>query len=76
MQLTLNLPDDLMRELQMAAAQQGTTVTQIVEGALVAWLRGSAKEWRSFAGGLAHEEAELKRIDEIIEREFAVVDED
>ena len=46
MRTTLNLPDDLYRDLKVRSAQEGVTVTSAVEAALRAYL-ASAKTPRA-----------------------------
>jgi len=82
MKTTLELPDDLFRQVKSTAAQRGILMKTFIAEALIEKLSAPAsppdpKPWMKFAGGLANDPemlAELERIDKIIEEEFGHVD--
>jgi len=84
MRTTLDLPDELFREVKATAARRGMLMKQFITEALTEKLAAPAvapppdpKPWMKFAGCLAKDpemQAELKRINGIIEAEFGRVD--
>jgi len=85
MKTTLELPDELFREVKATAARRGVMMKQFIAEALQEKLAAPAnpaepdpKPWMKFFGCLAQTpemKAELKRISAIIEEEFGQVDE-
>lgn len=81
MKTTLDLPDELFREVKATAARRGVLMKQFITEALTEKLAAPApnpKPWMKFAGCMANDPemlAELKRIDQIVEDEFGCVDE-
>ena len=83
MRTTIELPDALFREVKATAAQQGMLLKDYVTQALQDKLAGRSsrteKPWMKFAGIAAHDpemQAELKRIEQIVEDNFAQVEEE
>lgn len=84
MKTTLDLPDDLFREVKSTAARRGQLMKQFIAEALQEKLAvpsptSDPKPWMKFAGCMAQDpemKAELVRISKIIEAEFGQVDED
>ena len=83
MKTTLDLPDELFREVKATAARRGVLMKQFITEALTEKLAAPApnpepKPWMKFAGCMASDPgmlAELKRIVQIVEDEFGRVDE-
>jgi len=73
---TLEIPGPLFRKVKATAAQQGRTLKQLVQEALlekIARLDGCSrkqKPWLVLAGGLKHLHSENRRIERVIEAEF------
>jgi hypothetical protein len=84
MKTTLDLPDDLFRQVKSTAASRGILMKQFITEALAEKLAASArkpdlKPWMKLAGCAANDPemiAELKRMEKIIEDEFEKIDED
>ena len=84
MKTTLELPDDLFRQVKATSARCGMLMKQFVAEALrekLAALQAAPdpKPWMKFAGCMANDpemRAELKRIEKIIEDEFEQIDEE
>jgi hypothetical protein len=80
---TLDLPDELFREVKSTAAKRGVLMKEFITEALTEKLALSVekpdpKPWMALAGCAANDpemRAELRRIDKIIEEEFGQVDE-
>jgi hypothetical protein len=79
---TIELPDSLFREVKATAAQQGMLlkdyVTKALQDKLAERSSRSEKPWMKFAGVAANDpemQAELKRIEHIVEENFAQVEE-
>lgn len=76
MKTTLELPDDLFREVKSTAARRGMLMKQFIAEALREKLSSSAshpKPWMQFSGCLAKQpamKAELIRISQIVKDEF------
>jgi len=83
MKTTLELPDDLFREVKSTAARRGMLMKQFIAEALREKLSSSAsashpKPWMQFSGCLSKQpamKAELIRISQIVKDEFDRVDE-
>lgn len=83
MKTTLDLPDDLFRQVKSTAASRGILMKQFITEALTEKLATPAaapddKPWMALAGCAANDPemlVELRRIDKIIEDEFGHVDE-
>jgi hypothetical protein len=76
---TLELPDELFRSVKALAAQQGTSLKELVADALREKLARTSnaveeKPWRKHFGALAHLRKETRRIEQLIEREFETVE--
>jgi hypothetical protein len=84
MKTTLELPDELFREVKATAARQGILMKQFIAQALEEKLAGyfrppEPKPWMKLAGCAASDPemiAELQRLEAIIEEEFEQIDED
>ena len=84
MKTTLDLPDELFRQVKSTAASRGVLMKQFITEALTEKLAAGTlapedKPWMKFAGCMAQDpemKAELIRIEKIIEDEFGQVDED
>ena len=83
MKTTLELPDELFRQVKSTAASRGVLMKQFITEALTEKLAAPAmipdpKPWMKFAGCMAKDPemlAELIRIEKIIDDEFGQVDE-
>ncbi|MFP4357638.1 MAG: hypothetical protein ACLFSZ_04260 [Puniceicoccaceae bacterium] len=83
MKTTLEIPDELFRQVKSTAASRGILMKEFVTEALAEKLSASAKEasrpWLALAGCAADDPEmleEIERIDGIIEDTFGRVDED
>ena len=84
MKTTLELPDELFREVKATAARQGILMKQFIAQALEEKLAGpfrpaDPKPWMKLAGCASRDPemiAELQRLDAIFEGEFEQIDED
>ena len=84
MRTTLDLPDELFREVKATAAREGLLMKQFIARALQEKLAAAAKTpdpkpWMKLAGCAAGDPemmAELERIDKVIENEFGQIDDD
>jgi hypothetical protein len=82
MKTTLDLPDDLFRQVKSTAASRGILMKQFITEALIEKLAtpypaSVARPWMKFAGCMANDpemKAELHRITAIVEKEFGQVD--
>jgi hypothetical protein len=76
MRTTVEIPDSLFRQAKTAAAQQGTSLKELLTEALRAELRknaglsGPSKPWMRAFGGLRDLHQESKRLERVIRREF------
>jgi len=83
MKTTLELPDELFRQVKSTAASRGILMKTFITEALTEKLaapvsEADSKPWMALAGCAANDpemRAELRRIDKIIEDEFGHVDE-
>jgi hypothetical protein len=79
---TVEIPDSLFRQAKMAAAQQGTSLKELLTEALREQLRkktglsGPSKSWMRAFGGLRDLRRESKRLERLIQREFERIDEE
>ena len=80
---TIELPDSLFREVKATAAQQGMLlkdyVTQALQDKLAERSSRPEKPWMKFAGIASHDpemQAELRRIEQIVEENFAQIEEE
>jgi hypothetical protein len=79
---TLDLPDELFREVKSTAAKRGVLMKEFITEALREKLGSSSqmapeRPWMKFAGCMANDpemKTELRRIDKIIQDEFGQVD--
>jgi len=83
MKTTLEIPDDLYRQVKSTAASRGILMRQFVTEALIEKLSASQKDvskpWLALAGCAADDPellAEIDRIDQTIEDTFGQVDKD
>ncbi len=83
MKTTLEIPDELFRQVKSTAASRGILMKQFVTEALADKLsaseKGTSKPWLALAGCAADDPellAEIERLDGIIEETFGQVDED
>jgi hypothetical protein len=80
MKTTLELPDSVLHEAKMRAAQEGTTLRAIVCRALVAELAhpqpDEGKGWRKHLGGLRQLRDESVKVSAAIDEAFGRIDED
>lgn len=82
MKTTLDLPDELFRQVKSTAANRGILMKQFITEALIEKLAAAhpapmAKPWMQFAGCMANDpetKSELHRITAIVEKEFGQVD--
>ncbi len=82
MKTTLDLPDELFRQVKSTAASRGILMKQFITEALIEKLATPhpapiPKPWMKFAGCMANDpemRAELHRITGIVEAEFGKVD--
>jgi hypothetical protein len=80
MKTTLELPDDLFRQVKSTAASQGILMKEFVAVALrekLAAPPADPRPWMKLAGCAANDpemKAELQRIEKIIEDEFEQID--
>jgi hypothetical protein len=75
---TIDIPDDLYRELKIQAAKQGTTLRDLVLRGAKEQVRGEIKEgeenWRPWFGALRHLHEDTLRIQAFIDEEFSKID--
>jgi hypothetical protein len=84
MKTTLELPDELFREVKATAARQGILMKQFIAQALEEKLTRRSrppdpKPWMKLAGCAARDPemiTELQRLEAIIEEEFEQIDEE
>ena len=78
MKTTLEIPDAVFRRAKARAAEQGIPLRQFVTEAVADKLKSSndppSKPWMRMAGGLRHLKKETARIQQIIDREFEVIE--
>ncbi len=82
MKTTLELPDDLFREVKATAALRGMLMKQFVAEALREKLAaasggGGPPPWTRFTGCMARDpemRAEVERIDRLVEAEFGQIE--
>lgn len=82
MKTTVELPENTFRNAKIFAAEQGVTLRQLLTKALEDYLaprmkrmsERQEKPWMSCFGGLADLSEENRRILDLIEEEFEVVD--
>lgn len=76
MKTTVEIPDDLFRDVKAAAARQGRSLKSVVTEALADKMRAAGNAapteppWRRAFGGLRHLRQENARIRRWIEEEF------
>ena len=79
---TVEIPDTLFRQAKATAAQQGTSLKELLTAALREHLRRSAdgpesgKPWMKAFGGLRDLHRESKRLDRVIRDEFEHIDQE
>jgi hypothetical protein len=80
MKTTVELPDHLLREAKLRAAQEGTTLRAILTEALTRQLgRQPATEqpaWQAAYGGVRHLRRDLKSVNRRVDAAFGQVDPD
>ncbi len=82
MKMTLDIPDDLLREAKIVAAGKGTTLLAVVTRALRAELgKSGAQEralpsWRRAFGGVGHLKKESDILNQAIEETFGTIDDE
>lgn len=78
MRTTIDIPDDLYRELKVQAATRGVTLREIIVTSAREMLKDKCHpgepSWKRSFGGLSHLREETSKIQSYIDQEFSRID--